>query len=97
MSLNSILDEVATRLKILLDIFPNKHITTNLIEKENSIIKKCISFGSSRSYYEWRILLDTYFTIRDNASVIHGIFRGISLHVRTLKAFRHLFVQIEVN
>lgn len=71
--------DAANILTKLFHIFDQKCITTNLIEKEFSILKILICFRGRRSLARWVRLINAYVWIRNNPFVLTAIMRRISL------------------
>lgn len=77
-------DEVAAALNEILKQFPNMHITTNLVEKEYSVLKKLVCFRGRRSVETWIILLMAYYSIRDDPKILKTVLKNIQISPKTV-------------
>lgn len=71
--------EFAMSAKTIYKQFREKHITTNLIEKEFSALKKLLGERGNRSIKRWERILLGYFTIRDNPRILKKILNQIKI------------------
>ncbi|MCF2140143.1 MAG: hypothetical protein K9W44_08825 [Candidatus Lokiarchaeota archaeon] len=75
---------VGTAMKIILKQFRNMHITSNLIEKEFSALKKLIDFRGRRSMEIWNELLIFYFIIRDEPKILDQVLNQVNISFQTV-------------
>ncbi len=78
--------DAANILTKLHHIFDQKCITTNLIEKEFSILKILICFRGRRSITRWIRLINAYVWIRNNPFLLSEVMRRVSLSGVALNA-----------
>lgn len=71
--------EVAMSATTICQQFKEKHITSNLVEKEFSVLKKLLGERGKRSINRWIKLLNAYFTIRDEPKILGKILKSIKI------------------
>ncbi len=72
-------DLVAAGLNKILTPFQGIHITSNLIEKEFSVLKKLICFRGRRDAAHWLDLLTAYYAIRDDPKILNEAIENITI------------------
>ncbi|MCF2138453.1 MAG: hypothetical protein K9W44_00190 [Candidatus Lokiarchaeota archaeon] len=70
---------VAAAMNTILKQFHNMYITSNLVEKEFSALKKFIDFRGRRSIEMWQDLLLSYFIIRDEPKILDKILKRVNI------------------
>lgn len=88
--------KVAARLETLLPLFNGKHITSNLIEIENAIIKKFINFGAKRDLEKWNHNVDLYFTIRDQPMILKELVSGLTVSKQMIPKLLPQLMEVEL-
>lgn len=87
---------VETAMNNLLRHFGNKYITTNLVEKEFSVLKKLIDFRGKRNEKLWAEILNAYFTIRDNPSILEKALESLKISSQMVQKMLPLLTHCEV-
>jgi transposase-like protein len=90
-------DVVAASLCSLRAHFGTNHITTNLVEKEFSVLKKFLSVGSRRSVKNWKAYLFAYFTIRESPQLLEAVFKHIEIPVQIIKKSMAALIEFQVS
>lgn len=68
----------ATLNKILKQ-FPNMHVTTNLVEKEFSVLKKLIDFRGRRNLETWETIISAFYIIRDDPKFLEKALKHVEI------------------
>jgi len=71
--------KVAEMLELVGHYFPEKYVTTNLVENVFSALKKLVNFRGKRSIPAWNLVLEFYFTIRQYPAIVKQELRGLAL------------------
>ncbi|WP_457559056.1 hypothetical protein [Candidatus Harpocratesius sp.] len=87
---------VATMYKILKQ-FRDIHITSNLVEKEFSALKKLIDFRGRRSIEMWKDLLLSYFIIRDDPKILEKILINVEISYQMVSKAMPTLVSCQVS
>ncbi|MHA1856727.1 MAG: hypothetical protein ACTSYY_11835, partial [Promethearchaeota archaeon] len=70
---------VTATLNKILKLFPDMWITTNLVEKEFSALKKILCFRGRRNVELWINLITVYFAIRDDPKILKKALNSIEI------------------
>lgn len=71
--------KVAEMLELVGQYFPEKFVTTNLVENIFSALKKLVNFRGKRSIPAWNLVLEFYFTIRQYPEIVKQEMHGLEL------------------
>jgi len=84
-ALNGSSSSVTAVMNKILKQFRNMHITSNLVEKEFSALKKLIDFRGRRSMEIWDDLLYSYYIIRDEPKILKHILSKCEISYNMVK------------
>lgn len=88
---------VAAAMNLILKQFRDMHITSNLVEKEFSVLKKFIDFRGRRSIEMWRDLLFSYFIIRDEPDILDIILKRINISYQMIRKSLPALISCQVS
>ena len=88
---------VVAALNKILKQCPNKYITTNLVEKEYSIIKKLIDFRGRRNPELWKKLIKAYFAIRDDPEILKKALKNINISFQMVNKILPSLISCEIK
>lgn len=89
-------EEVTATLNEILKQFPDMFITTNLVEKEYSVLKKLICFRGHRDVDIWIELLIAYYTIRDDPKILESALKRVKLSSKNVIQALPSIMRVEV-
>ncbi len=73
------------------------YITSNLVEKEYSVLKKLINFRGRRSVEMWDDLLFSYFVIRDEPKILDKILEDCDISFKMVSKSIPALVTFQVS
>lgn len=76
---------VASALNVVLEQFTGQYITTNLIEKEFSVLKELLCFRGRRSAEHWLDLLAAYYAVREDPDLLEKVLENLSISPTTIR------------
>jgi hypothetical protein len=78
-------EAVAAALNIVLEQFQGLYITSNLVEKEFSVLKELLSFRGRRDVDHWFELLTAYYAIRDDPTLLEKVLCELTISPTTIR------------
>ena len=87
---------VQATMSTLLMQFCDKHITTNLVEKEFSVLKKLIDFRGHRNEELWSNLIEAYFAIRDEPKILKEALENLEISPQMVQKVLPALIRCEV-
>lgn len=88
---------VASALNVVLEQFKGLYITTNLIEKEFSVLKELLSFRGRRSAEHWLDLLTAYYVVREDPDLLEKLLEKLSISPSTIRHAMHGLITAEIE
>jgi hypothetical protein len=89
-------EAVAAALNIALEQFAGFYITTNLIEKEFSVLKELLDFRGRRNPDHWFDLLTAYYALRDDPGLLECVLDELNISPRTIRHAMSALVTTEI-
>lgn len=90
-------EAVAAALNIVLKQFSGLYITSNLVEKEFSVLKELLSFRGRRNVARWFELLTAYYAVRDDPQLLEKVLNELSISPTTLRHTLASLVTAEIG
>jgi hypothetical protein len=90
-------EAVAAALNLILHQFAGLYITTNLVEKEFSVLKELLSFRGCRDLPIWLQTIDAYYAIRDDPYVLDQALTKIAISSQTIRRLLPALAQVSVK